>query len=969
MKYNKLLIVSAMFCLTNVASAGNELYISEYIEGSSYNKALEFYNGTANSIDLSSYEVHFYFNGNSTAGRTITLNGSLAAGDVFVLANASADAAILASSNQTDSGSWFNGDDAIELIHNGVSVDAIGQVGFDPGSQWGDGVTSTKNNTLRRIKTITSGDYNSADAFNPSAEWNGFAVDSFDNLGLYTNNNSPVAPSPTPTPVPTVQLVINEVDADTSGVDTAEFIELFDGGIGNLSLDGYIVVLYNGNGDTSYKTIDLTGMQTNATGYFVIGNAVVPNVDLVIANGKLQNGADAVALYQDSALNFANGTPVTPVNLTDAVVYGTNDAPATGLLTLLNSGQTQLNEAANGNKDSESNQRCLNGSGGPLNSNSFIQALATPGQTNACVITTACGLPATAINVIQGITDTSPLAGQTVTTEAVVVGRFQNTTTGLSGFFLQEELADSDTNPLTSEGLFIYDRGFGVNVNVGDVVRVTGNITEFYGLTEMNSVTSVEVCANGANLVATTINLPFNSPTMMEQYEGMLVTLPQTLTVTENYALGRYGEVVVSSSGRLFTPTNIVSPGTPAIAMQAANDLNRLVIDDGLSTQNPDPIAYPGTGLSAFNTLRSGDTLNNVTGVISFSASNYRLQPTQTPQFIASNPRSTAPTLPATGSIRIASFNVLNYFNGDGTGGGFPTARGADSASEFTRQRNKIITAISTMQADIVGLMEIENDGYANTSAIQDLVNGLNAISPAGTRYAFVNPGVSKIGTDAIAVGLIYNTQTVQINGASAILNASVDAQFNDQKNRPTLAQTFVETATGAKLTIAVNHLKSKGSSCASIGDPDTGDGQGNCNITRTNAANAMMNWLANDPTQSLDADILIIGDLNSYSKEDPISAMIAAGYTNLVTRFEANSAYSYDFKGQSGNLDHALASQTLNAQITGVSNWHINADEPRVLDYNEEFKTPNQLTTLYNNDTYRASDHDPVVVELNLAP
>jgi len=273
------------------------------------------------------------------------------------------------------------------------------------------------------------------------------------------------------------------------------------------------------------------------------------------------------------------------------------------------------------------------------------------------------------------------------------------------------------------------------------------------------------------------------------------------------------------------------------------------------------------------------------------------------------------------------------------------------------------------MQADIIGLMEIENDGYGSTSAIQDLVNGLNTAAPAGTSYAFINPGVGQIGTDQIAVGLIYRLQTVQPLGSAAILDASVDARFDDTKNRPALAQSFTEIAGNGRFTVAVNHLKSKGSSCASIGDPDTGDGQGNCNLTRSHAAAALVDWLASDPTQSNDPDRLIIGDLNSYAMEDPISTIKTAGYTDMINTLLGNDGYSYVFKGQSGYLDHALANSSLATQVSGISEWHINADEPRVLDYNEEYKSAGQISSLYNNDAYRASDHDPVVIELNLAP
>jgi hypothetical protein len=205
--------------------------------------------------------------------------------------------------------------------------------------------------------------------------------------------------------------------------------------------------------------------------------------------------------------------------------------------------------------------------------------------------------------------------------------------------------------------------------------------------------------------------------------------------------------------------------------------------------------------------------------------------------------------------------------------------------------------------------------------------------------------------------------------GGYHILNSGVDLRFIDTLNRPSLAQTFDHVATGQSLTVVVNHLKSKGSSCASVGDPDTGDGQGNCNQTRTAAAEALADWIASDPTGSGDPDVLMIGDLNSYTFEDPITTLTNAGLVNLVRDVGGLTPYSYVFSGESGYLDHALATAPLASQVIGVTEWHINPDEPTVLDYNLEFKSTNHQTTLYDDGPYRSSDHDPVIVGLQLVP
>ncbi len=180
---------------------------------------------------------------------------------------------------------------------------------------------------------------------------------------------------------------------------------------------------------------------------------------------------------------------------------------------------------------------------------------------------------------------------------------------------------------------------------------------------------------------------------------------------------------------------------------------------------------------------------------------------------------------------------------------------------------------------------------------------------------------------------------------------------------------------TGARFTVAVNHLKSKGSACG--GDPDTGDGQGNCNVTRTNAAKALVDWLATDPTGSGDPDFLIMGDLNSYAMEDPIDAIklgaddtaaTSDDYVNLIAQYKGLYAYSYTFDGQAGYLDHALASNSLLAQVTGAADWHINSDEPDVVDYDTTFKPPAQ-EALYEDNPSPPLRPDAALIGLNLTP
>jgi predicted extracellular nuclease len=499
-------------------------------------------------------------------------------------------------------------------------------------------------------------------------------------------------------------------------------------------------------------------------------------------------------------------------------------------------------------------------------------------------------------------------------------------------------------------------------------------VTEFNSsgttLTELSAVQSVLVCSSDNPApTAANISLPVASLDDWEAVEGMRVSLDQTLTVTEVFNLGRFGEVSLSGTGRLPTPTNVAAPGAAAIALEDLNDRSRVILDDGDNRQNIDPTVYPQGGLSASNTLRVGDSLPSLTGIGDQRFGAYRIQPVGAVSFDHTNPRPAAPAAVG-GNLHVASFNVLNFFNGNGThqdgaAGGFPTSRGAETLFEFDRQLAKEVSAITALNADIVGLMELENDDpNTGQAAIEDLVDGLNAATAPGT-YAFINTGI--VGTDEIRVGLLYKPAVVTPVGAFKIIDSTVDPRFISTLNRPSIAQTFELNANDARLTVVVNHLKSKGSDCNAVGDPDTGDGQGNCNVTRTQAAQALVDWLATDPTGSGDRDILLIGDMNSYAKEDPITAFKAGGFTDTIAAHIGAGAYSYVFDGESGYLDHALASPTLAAQVSGVAEWHINPDEPTVLDYNTNFKTAGQISSFYAPDAYRSSDHDPVLVGLDL--
>ena len=880
------------------AAGPADLFFSEYIEGSGNNKALEIYNGTSASIDLaaSGYNVQMFFNGSSSAALTINLTGTVATGDVFVLAHSSAVAEILAQADQVNGASWFNGDDTVVLRKGSAVIDVIGQAGSDPGTQWGNGPVSTADNTLRRKSGVCGGDTNAGDAFAPSDEWDGFAPDTFDGLGTHVSGCDVVDSAPS-----------------VSGVTPLD-------GTSDVTFDASLSVTFSEPVSLTSPWFTLTCTLSGAHAATVSG------------------GPSAFSINPDA--DFVRGDSCAFTVLAASVHdQDVSDPP------------------------------------------DVMQADVT--TSFATLSVDPCTLPFTGTFAIQGAGLSAAITG-VVTTQGVVVGDYEVPPTGsgqIRGFFIQDTEGDGD--PATSDGLFVFRGGAG-NVSLGDVVRVTGTAGDFQGQTQISGVTSVLSCGRGS-VTPVDVTLPVPSATALERFEGMLVRLPQTLTVTEHFQLGRFGQVVVSSGGRLDQPTDVLPPGAEAAALQAANELNRLIIDDGTNVEDPDPIEFgrSGNALSATNTLRGGDTATGTVGVMTYtwagnsaSGNAYRVRPSGALDgFVRFEPANRRPRSapPKNKALRIASMNLLNFFTTfsgcrAGISGGPIECRGAENQTEFDRQWPKTVAAMVGTKADVIGILEIENNGYGADSALGFLVDRLNEATAPG-RYAFIDVDAATgtpdaLGSDAIKVAIVYRTDRVIPIGRTAALNTAAFVTGGDSvpRNRPALAQAFEQFADGARFVISVNHLKSKGSACDA---PDAGDGQGNCTQVRRNAAALLAQWLASDPTGAGDPDVLVVGDLNSYSMEQPVTDLTAAGYINLLPEF--GGGHSYAFDGQWGSLDHALASATLRPQVVAARDWFINADEPSALDYNTDFKSAAQLQSLYAADWFRMSDHNPLLVDLNL--
>ena len=596
----------------------------------------------------------------------------------------------------------------------------------------------------------------------------------------------------------------------------------------------------------------------------------------------------------------------------------------------------------------------------------------------------ACGNEVTRIHAIQGPGFASPIQGQAVQVEAIVVGEFQSTVNGgLGGFFLQEADVNQDEDPLTSEGIFVFDNNFGVGVERGDVVRVAGTVTEFFSETQIAEVTNVAVCDSGrlSDTSPVLLELPAEDLIQFEAVEGMWVKTTQELTVTDVFNAVRFGEVQVSK-GRLFQPTQIVEPGAPAQALQAANDLNRILIDDARNGSNRLPFINGGDNeseLAADNPIRNGFTVEpGFEGLMSFAFSRYRLQPLSAPSFVPdANPRPAAPQVVGEGNLRVATYNVENLFTtlsvpGSQCGPNLLSCRGASTESELERQLAKIVAAIQAMDADILALIEIENDDDDRT--LQRLVDELNLADAIGD-WRFIPTGF--VGTDAIKPAFIYRATRAQPEGPFAVLDQSVDPRFDATRQRPALAQTFRAWNSGKFTPVAV-HLRSKGScpSGSPVGNPnaDQGDGQSCWNLWRSLSTAALVDWLDTDPTGSGDPDFLILGDFNAYAQEDPMLILEDAGFINLgvATNGGDPALYSFTFFGQAGALDHAMASPSLASQVVDAVYWAINADEIPAFNYSEGTLPGgfvDKPESFFSVDPFRSSDHDPVIIELDLTP
>lgn len=573
------------------------------------------------------------------------------------------------------------------------------------------------------------------------------------------------------------------------------------------------------------------------------------------------------------------------------------------------------------------------------------------------------------IATVQGTGAATTLpATPAVTVEGIVIA--DHRTGGYRGIYLQTEGSGGgeDATPGASDGIFVFLGSRSLTLAIGDKVQVTGRPGEYYGLTQLSANQSgdtVTVVSRG-NALPEPVALPDTVVgDAREQYEGMLVRPAGDYYVTSFHEADKYGSLWLAAGDMPVKATETTRPGPEADTIAAANAAATILLDDGKSNQTTSTLKQPY--LPAGDPVRTGDRVEfgNLAYVLHYGYDRWRFQP-QTPLdsttsdalepvFEHLNPRPATPA-DVGGDLQVASFNVLNYFTTLTTEDS--DARGARSAAQFEAQKGKIVAAITAMGAEVVALQEIENSTHFGSGepdvAVADLVDGLNAAAGSDvwayvpTPAALLDPGYQP-ETDVIMSAIIYRTDAVTPVGDSQAL---VDPAFNNA--REPIAQVF-EPAGGAPFAVVANHFKSKSAPDGEEGNP--ADGQGWFNAERVAQAQALAGFVGELGETA--GDVVVLGDLNSYSQEDPVVALTDAGLVDLVAA-KAPGEYSYTFDGELGSLDHALGTASFAARVTGADVWDINADEWSGLQY---YGAAPELGTVY-----RASDHDPTVVGISAA-
>ncbi|QHC58056.1 ExeM/NucH family extracellular endonuclease [Rathayibacter sp. VKM Ac-2760] len=823
---------------------------------------------------------------------------------------------------------------------------------------------------------------------------------------------SPLVASPATAAPSGDELVISEIFArgGSAGATYANrFVELYNPTGADVALSGLSLQYRSATGTANpTTTVALTGT-VPAEGHFLIAGASngsngapLPAADQTANGLNIAAAGGTLFLVEGTATLVAppTGTAEQPDAVLDLLGYGTSNTFESAAATVPTLTQSIARaDTATGDTDSNAADFTVGAmtpeaSGGGTTPEPTPTATpgptGTPTPTPTAPPTTA---PTVSIAEIQGTGDASPLVGQTVTTTGVVTARYPSG--GYNGYVIQTAGTGAQTaNRTASDAVFVYSSASVGAVAIGDNLRITGAVSEFNGLTELTptSAATVEKLGTPAEApVPAAVVLP-RSTQEREALESMLIAPQGAYTVTDTFDLNSFGSVgLAAGDSPLLTPTEVARPGSPEQAAVIADNAARaIVLDDGASINflgSAANKAIPLPYLTPTEPIRVGAPASFETPVVlDYRNGGWSFQPTT--QLTVENAATVQPATFANtrqaapeavgGDLSIASFNVLNYFSTTGdsiTGCTFYTdrdgdpvtvnsgcdARGAANADDLERQQAKIVSAINTLGAGVVSLEEIENSakfGKPRDEALATLTAALN--TAAGSELWAYVPSPAAVPAladeDVIRTAFIYKKAVIEPVGESVILNDGV--AFSNA--RKPLAQEFRLIGDSASEFVAiVNHFKSKGS--GSGVDADQGDGQGASNASRVAQATALVAFADRLQTEKATELVYLLGDFNAYSQEDPVQVLRDAGYVDQGAK---DGKYSYSFDGAVGSLDHVFASPAADATVTGVDTWNINSGESVALEYS---RYDYNATIFYDASAYRSSDHDPVVVGLDL--
>ncbi|MEJ2762938.1 ExeM/NucH family extracellular endonuclease [Photobacterium sp. MCCC 1A19761] len=659
----------------------------------------------------------------------------------------------------------------------------------------------------------------------------------------------------------------------------------------------------------------------------------------------------------------------------------------------------------------------------------------------------------------------------------------------MKGFYLYQ----SDGNELTSDGVFVATKAYVDESLVGKTVCVIGKVEEAYGLTQILPTDDQWEVVDDSTTAPAAVDLTRITTdkedfrATLERFEGMKVKLPkdmdasqegdQDMRVSRTFSYdydSRRDNMVLAYTRPNMQPNQHHVAGSVESQLQASQNRNfRLFVDSDQKAPSGEIPYYPKFQDNPHKDyIRVNDSIVGLEGMITYKKGEFRLVPTNNielaiqpgklpdgntnPYIIRNTPRTSSPELNDETTfeqfpIRIATQNVLNFFNSPygGADNQHGDNRGAKSEIEYTKQRDKIVEAIYGLDADIIGLMEIENNGFGDYSAITELVNAVNekytderysarhGKNSIENKYVFVGfdsdgnallDDLDAIGGDAISSGLLYRPSKVTLefskvipmpyqkapmitdeNGAAIVDSKGEIRESGKNYQRDTVAATFWVNNTGKKLTVAVNHLKSKGSTCwedwqgwekwdnfdPAKDDVKDDDFQGSCENFRVAAADHLGKEMA-----KIGGDRVVMGDMNSYAQEDPMLVLTTIpagktlkaardtfigykpqfgenggvitkgyGYINAVSlKDEANkrTSWSYSFNDEIGSLDHVLITKTLETKLLDATDWHINSSESPLFDYKHKNKgSSTVIDRLYSANAFRSSDHDSAIIAL----